>query len=226
MIVRCPSCATRYLVDPAALGSGGRPVRCARCGHGWHQEPTPDAPDPAHPTTPPAAADEPAPPVRTVANLPVPVIQRPRPCWLCWGAAAALVLIVVGLLFGRGEVERAWPEAARYYHAVGLPVQSAERTPARGLRIAGIGLERLEEAGTSLLVVRGEIRNESPHRLAVPALLATLRDKDGKTLHRWTFHPPQDSLAAEQSLAFEERLALPPDEATALAVAIAPEEGA
>ena len=53
MIVTCPSCSTRYLVDPAAIGQGGRRVKCARCGHLWRESsvepvaaPTPPEPQP------------------------------------------------------------------------------------------------------------------------------------------------------------------------------------
>jgi predicted Zn finger-like uncharacterized protein len=38
MILTCPACATRYIVDPAAIGATGRTVRCARCQHSWHQD--------------------------------------------------------------------------------------------------------------------------------------------------------------------------------------------
>ena len=39
MIIGCPSCATRYRIGPDALGRTGREVRCAKCGHRWHQLP-------------------------------------------------------------------------------------------------------------------------------------------------------------------------------------------
>jgi len=45
MLIVCPNCATSYMVDPAALGSGGRTVRCARCKNTWFagwQKPPPN----------------------------------------------------------------------------------------------------------------------------------------------------------------------------------------
>ena len=39
MKVTCPSCDTNFTVPEAALGTRGRVLRCARCGHKWHQNP-------------------------------------------------------------------------------------------------------------------------------------------------------------------------------------------
>jgi len=68
MIVTCPSCSVRYLVDARALGRHGRMVRCARCAHTW-REVAPedqalefDTPDPPPVSTSPSvAASEPSP---------------------------------------------------------------------------------------------------------------------------------------------------------------------
>ena len=37
MIIACPSCDARYVVDPEKIGSVGRTVKCAKCGHAWLQ---------------------------------------------------------------------------------------------------------------------------------------------------------------------------------------------
>ena len=39
MILTCPSCGTQYAVKDGAIPEGGRKVRCASCGHSWHQMP-------------------------------------------------------------------------------------------------------------------------------------------------------------------------------------------
>jgi len=54
MILTCPSCDTRYSVDGAKFPAAGRNVRCAKCGHSWHQ--AGETPEPAE-----ASIDIPAP---------------------------------------------------------------------------------------------------------------------------------------------------------------------
>lgn len=45
MLIVCPSCASRYEIDPEKLGSGGRKVRCRACSFQWfaHGEGNPAA---------------------------------------------------------------------------------------------------------------------------------------------------------------------------------------
>ena len=44
MILTCPSCGTQYAVKDGAIPEGGRNVRCAACGHSWHQDPEQPSP--------------------------------------------------------------------------------------------------------------------------------------------------------------------------------------
>lgn len=39
MILSCPACATRFMLEEALLPSTGRKLRCAHCRHVWHQSP-------------------------------------------------------------------------------------------------------------------------------------------------------------------------------------------
>lgn len=39
MILACPSCGARFLVDEGEVGPGGREVRCGRCGRSWRARP-------------------------------------------------------------------------------------------------------------------------------------------------------------------------------------------
>ena len=151
MIVSCPSCSTRFVVDPAAIGAKGRRVRCANCGHVWHQtasaedlavsanaqrpaaapEPkaAPNATDTAPQASPPpeAAASAPPPspePMPPGTNLPaMPGARRRGPVFVGW---VLLVLVVGGVLtagyVGRTQVVRLWPPAVQLYDQLGIPI--------------------------------------------------------------------------------------------------------
>lgn len=41
MILACPNCSARFLIDSNAIGAQGRDVRCGRCGHTWASGPPP-----------------------------------------------------------------------------------------------------------------------------------------------------------------------------------------
>src|SRR5262245_49592459 len=60
MQIVCPNCATRYDVQPAAIGADGRSVRCARCRTVWHATPEPEPAVVAAADDATSAADAPA----------------------------------------------------------------------------------------------------------------------------------------------------------------------
>jgi predicted Zn finger-like uncharacterized protein len=79
MIVTCPACKTRFLVDDAMLGAtAGRRLRCAGCGHAWTYAAEAAAVDVAAPAAPPAAAASEAVPTTAPGSAEPPLAPSPR----------------------------------------------------------------------------------------------------------------------------------------------------
>lgn len=140
MILNCPNCSTRFLVDPAALGPAGRSVRCGACGHVWRQVPETPA---VHSFAPPVtdageagketregagekAEREAAAPARPPAARRGQ--RRPRGLFSLL-LLAVIAVILLGSYQFRGIIVSRWPETARFYGSLGI-----EATPYRGIR--------------------------------------------------------------------------------------------
>ncbi|MBI1179550.1 MAG: DUF3426 domain-containing protein [Alphaproteobacteria bacterium] len=84
MIITCPNCSTRYTLPQEKIRLGGQKVRCAKCGHVWHQMPEPEEAalvEPAPPPetdTAPAWSDEPAAESAAAEPTPTPPVDVPE----------------------------------------------------------------------------------------------------------------------------------------------------
>jgi predicted Zn finger-like uncharacterized protein len=197
VIVACPACRTRYLVDEQDLNRpAGRTVRCASCGHSWRQPPPlviRDR-DPA-PRIEPALGVPPRP-----GRLPVPARrqrQRRRSA-VSWVFGLVLVLLVVAVLaviIARGEVMAIWPAAARLYALAGLPAIPS----GPGLELGEVIPARTADG----LIVEGYITNAGSTAREVPRLRVALRDPNDKEIQFKIIDPPTARLGPGETAHFK-----------------------
>jgi len=186
MILTCPACATRYLVDPSAIGPEGRRVRCARCSHTWAQPGT--APPPRKSAELPiqrmAPTDRPR-PIPAGSNLPA-LRQERRSNWAGWTALAiTLAGLGIAVVGGRERVVALWPPAKPFYQAIGLWAEP------------NIEVARVTKAGNppdgakDAVILEIEVVNRGNAPGLVPKLAVALRDDKNRDLVAWAVTPDE-----------------------------------
>ncbi|MGA7712871.1 MAG: DUF3426 domain-containing protein [Rhizomicrobium sp.] len=221
MILTCPECSTRYQADEAKFPPAGRDVRCAKCGHVWHQKPL--GPE----TEASAFIAEPEPDVvsrsyeapQSFVREPVveseqedPEAPESRSSWpgrlvlaAGWAGLVVLVLTVAWAATAyRQEVVAALPQSASFYAKIGMP------TNASGLQIDNQSYHVESQDNQDVLVVTGRIVNFSNRELPVPQIRVTLTDNDKRELYHWSFVPDVLTLRPGQANEFSTRLSSPP----------------
>jgi predicted Zn finger-like uncharacterized protein len=193
MILTCPQCASRYVVDARRIPPQGRTVRCSSCGDTWRaqqdfqqEQLEPPPPRELAPDTPRAAETELELTARSADVLPktfrAKQVARDRTrkavaAGAVWGVLGALALGVLGaaVLF-RVDVVRLWPRTAGAYAAVGLAVNPTGLAPENVHAAPGL------KDGHAAVIVTGHVRNVElrPHDPA--PLKVSLLDKSGKPL--------------------------------------------
>jgi len=216
MILTCPQCDTRYQTDAAKFAPAGRTVRCAKCGHVWHQQPenasAPVAADAVSEVEPPPDPDD-APPRAAFAAAPMPIAASggeapPRGrmrAIVGWGGLAVLILLIgwSAIHFSRAIVS-AWPQSASLYAALGLDAN------AQGVAFLDVSYARETEDGAPVLAVTGRIVNVGQEELPVPPIRVALTDRDKRELYHWSFSASVATLHPGQAVPFTTRLPSPP----------------
>ena len=234
MILTCPSCGTRYSVDGAKFPPQGRSVRCAKCGHSWHQ--AAEAPEPVAESLFVGPAEDEAPvspstseapsfsPSSTRAYAPAAAVPEPRTPlgprlavaagWL--GLIVVVLLIAVSAVRYRQDIATIWPQSAGVYSGLGLHVNAS------GIDFRQVTYKRESEDGQVVLAVSGLIINAGSRELPVPQTVrVTLSDASNHELYHWTFKPNAATLRPGQSVQFATRLSSPPAAARHLEVRFA-----
>lgn len=217
MIVTCPTCSTRYLVETEKLGAQGRMVRCGGCSHTWYQAPPEDLAPQVELKVP---VPEPVPGVVERGGL--PAIQRKR---RRWGAVVTLLILLLilagagwGAIFMRDHVMALVPQSAKIYSRLGLA--AVQPRYGVGLEIQGVTPRRMSANNQSTLVIDGQIVNLSSSPRLVPLLKATLRDANDKPLTSWTFSASVSTLGPGASTPFHTTYAQPMAEAAGVVVTL------
>ncbi|MGH6976053.1 MAG: DUF3426 domain-containing protein [Stellaceae bacterium] len=219
MIVICPTCATRYLVETQKLGAQGRMVRCGSCGHTWYQAPPEDMTPRVELTGP-----EPEPTPGVVERGGLPAIRRKHKRWR-WGAVVTLLVLLLvlaaagwGAIFMRDPVMALVPQTAKVYSRLGLVATQPQF--GTGLEVRDVTPRRAAAADQVGLVIDGQIVNLSSSPRRVPPLKATLRDANDQPLTSWIFSAGVSTLAPGASAPFHTTYAQPMAEATGVVVTL------
>lgn len=213
MILTCPSCSTRYLIDPTSLGVTGRVVRCARCSHSWSEVPPEDMPKLVD-VLPPAEKIKPIPPG---SNLPALQKTRIKTAWVGWAALfAVIVAVAAGTLLARDRIIAVWPGAAQIYAGLGLDEYAA----GRGLVVRNVQKGSSSEDGKRIVTVTGEITNIFDHSRDVPRVIVQVLDATQNVIDAGYAVPADSELAPGQTTVFSIRITDPPKNAVSLNVVL------
>jgi predicted Zn finger-like uncharacterized protein len=223
MIIECPSCSTRYLVQIGLFAEGGRQVRCALCKHEWHVKlptavdvvaPPPGfapIPEPSPPSSPlssrPPAPNKPETPAKPTANLPAVIEKSFFPNNLLFFLVATVLFAILAsvLIVERYSVAKAFPELTGFYHVLGLNVSPGWE----GLVFEGVKSELRYDGGTMKLFVDGTICNTTIEAKAIPDIDARALGPDKSAILSWRVDAPVPSIEPGGKIPFHTEIATP-----------------
>lgn len=104
----------------------------------------------------------------------------------------------------RADLVRAMPQTAGFYARLGFPVN------VRGLRFDSFAATAEWRDGTPVLVVKGEISNDTNKAEPVPRLHLSARNAEHQQVYSWATPLARQALAPGETMPFSSELSLPP----------------
>jgi predicted Zn finger-like uncharacterized protein len=196
MILECPSCKTRYTIPDDAIGINGRAVRCAKCGHSWHQwpqgqEPPVAAKEPEAEVPAPMPEPEPAAPADDHDyggyDESIPSRGNPAKRW-------TIIAAVIGVLLIAGAVALQFVDLDKLRTQLGMGRGSGSSVSLL-LEVPRKPERRTLASGNELFALTGRVVNPTRERQSVPDIQAELQDSEGRVVYNWVITPPMRTLA-------------------------------
>jgi hypothetical protein len=141
-----------------------------------------------------------------------PAGNQPRSLWPAFATLTAVVLLVAGMIIGRGQVVLAVPQMAGLYDTLGFSVNL------RGLEFRDLTTTQTIDRGSNLLVVEGVIANITQSRKQVPSVRLALVDSNQVEVSGWSVNPNTTTLDVSETVRFRTSVASPSQRATELVV--------
>jgi predicted Zn finger-like uncharacterized protein len=193
MIVTCPKCSKRYMLDNALLPQEGRQVRCISCQEIWRQ-----LPDPLLSTNLPPFLGIPM-SEETAEN------RRPKKKRsFLLGTVIVLTLIIClisSLIFARNTVVALWPKSEQIYNLLGLQVN----LPGTGLLITNVTFQTLQDGPVPMIIVTGDVLNTSDKVRSIPPLKVYISKDNRKEpiSDHWDHRLSESALLPGEHIHFE-----------------------
>jgi len=223
MILTCPSCSTRYSIDPITIGQEGRAVKCAKCGHKWREFPPDDMPKKVTVEVEPQdqSSETPAPSAdpgmsieqMTAAKSHVAgkVGSGKKRRWIAWLLLLLiLAALVCGAFFGRNIIVQVWPGSAQYYQYLRIDVETQNEL---GLEIHDLKTKSVLQNGVTTLTVSGVIKNVTDGPQLLPRIKIALIDDKGQSVYSWTTTVEEPEVMPWGQVEFSSSMNQPPEEA-------------
>lgn len=221
MILTCPECSTRYVVDPAAIGASGRTVRCSRCEHSWAEPPPEDLSRPVPLPMPPLSAD------RRMhrrsprgTNLPALPSEPPRRApTILWLLVIVVIIGSIGsTIWYRDLIMSRVPQTEKAFALVGLGPEAA----GAGLQLQVSSPDYKTRDGKRVVIIKGFVVNISQKARVVPEMIVKVYDKNKNVLYEKRFAPSSPELLIRESISFATDLIDPPAAGTGIEVTFDP----
>lgn len=206
MIIACPSCEKKYLIDNSQMPGKGRQVRCGDCGNTWWQEPDVMVLDPrkegiVEKDRIPSNIN----PALSKLEKTIDDEDKPRGFkafihnyYLDWLVIVFALLIVLFVTYReRGTL---FDQAPSFKRAINPRIGGNPGAPGPGLIVQGINYDAANHNNTPHLIVTGELVNVSTKAIPVPPLTITISGKASGQDMQPKSHTWQHASKAEQLL--------------------------